>query len=58
MGRRIRWLGIVMILCFALVLVQLTNLQFRKANQLASAAGNPRNTALHYDNKQRRYRCG
>ena len=31
MGRRIRWLGIVMMLCFGLVLVQLVNIQFRRA---------------------------
>jgi hypothetical protein len=27
-GRRIRWLGIVMLLCFGLVVVQLVNIQF------------------------------
>ena len=39
MGRRIRWMGLVMILCFALVLVQLANLQFRRANELATRGG-------------------
>jgi len=34
MGRRIRWLGVVLILCFGLVLVQLTNIQFHQAPQL------------------------
>jgi peptidoglycan glycosyltransferase len=50
MGRRIRWLGIVLILCFALVLIQLTNLQFRRAHQLASASANPRNQSKILDN--------
>ncbi len=33
MGRRIRWLGIVMLLCFAVVLVQLTHIQFGEAQE-------------------------
>jgi cell division protein FtsI/penicillin-binding protein 2 len=41
MGRRIRWLGLVMILCFALVVVQLINIQFRKAGALANSPNNP-----------------
>ena len=50
MGRRIRWLGIVMILCFGAVVVQLVNVQHLKAPQLDAAAGNPRNAALAADN--------
>src|SRR5271154_2486973 len=50
MGRRIRWLGIVLILCFGLVLVQLTNIQFRKASALAQSGDNPVNRAPNFDN--------
>jgi penicillin-binding protein A len=50
MGRRIRWLGIVLIVCFGLVLVQLVNIQFRRAPALANAPDNPRNEVNHYDN--------
>src|ERR1700728_2437849 len=50
MGRRIRWLGLVLILCFALVIVQLTNIQFRKASALASSPNNPVNRAPNFDN--------
>ncbi len=52
MGRRIRWMGVVMILCFALVLVQLVNLQFRRANELATAAANPRNKLADLNNQR------
>lgn len=48
MGRRIRWLGVILILCFGLVLVQLVNVQFRQANALNSASANPRQVALKY----------
>jgi len=50
MGRRIRWMGLVMILCFALVLVQLVNLQFRRSTELATAAANPRNRLQDLNN--------
>jgi peptidoglycan glycosyltransferase len=50
MGRRIRWLGIVMILCFGLVIVQLTNIQFRKASALAQSADNPVNRVPDFNN--------
>jgi peptidoglycan glycosyltransferase len=52
MGRRIRWLGIVLILCFGLVLGQLVNIQFRRASALASSPDNPRNSQLHLDNNR------
>ena len=52
MGRRIRWLGVVLILCFGLVIVQLTNIQFRKAPALASSANNPVNRIPNYDNNR------
>jgi len=44
MGRRIRWLGLVLVICFALVLLQLTNIQVRQASSLNAATTNPRNT--------------
>jgi penicillin-binding protein A len=52
MGRRIRWLGVVLIICFGLVLAQLVNIQFRRASALANAPDNPRNLATHYDNNR------
>jgi len=50
MGRRIRWLGVTMMLCFALLIVQLANIQFRRAPALASSPYNPRVAAETYDN--------
>jgi len=50
MGRRIRWLGVVMILCFALICVQLGNIQFAKAHKLATSPYNPQVAVLKYDN--------
>jgi penicillin-binding protein A len=50
MGRRIRWLGIAMLLCFSLVLVQLVNIQFIKAPALRASPDNPRNEGQQYDN--------
>ena len=41
MGRRIRWLGVVLVLCFALVIVQLINIQFRQASALGQLPGEP-----------------
>jgi len=38
MGRRIRWLGVVLILCFGLVIIQLTNIQFHRAPALRTKA--------------------
>jgi peptidoglycan glycosyltransferase len=49
-GRRIRWLGVVMVICFALVIVQLANIQFRQANALANSPTNPRNAIKKFDN--------
>jgi peptidoglycan glycosyltransferase len=43
-------LGVVLILCFALILLQLTNIQFHRAAALANSAGNPRNAFKVYDN--------
>ncbi|HVB90777.1 MAG TPA: penicillin-binding transpeptidase domain-containing protein [Acidimicrobiales bacterium] len=50
MGRRIRWLGLVMVCSFALVIVQLVNIQFRRAPALASSPFNPRVAELRFDN--------
>jgi peptidoglycan glycosyltransferase len=41
-GRRIRWLGVVVVICFAGVIVQLVNIQFRQASALANSPDNPR----------------
>jgi peptidoglycan glycosyltransferase len=50
MSRRIRWLGVVLILCFGLVIVQLTNIQFRKAAALTQSADNPVNRVPNFNN--------
>jgi penicillin-binding protein A len=50
MGRRIRWLGVGMLLCFSLVLVQLVNVQFLRAPALRASSYNPRNISQKYDN--------
>jgi peptidoglycan glycosyltransferase len=52
MGRRIRWLGVVLVLCFALVIVQLINIQFRQASALANSPDNPRVAATRFDNER------
>ena len=50
MGRRIRWLGVVFLLCFGLIIVQLVNVQFVKAHQLSTSPYNPRVAVHKYDN--------
>jgi len=50
MRRRIRWLGVFMVLCFGLIAVQLVNIQFVKAHQLANSPDNPRIAVLKFDN--------
>ena len=52
MGRRIRWLGIVMLLCFGLVVFQLVNIQFVKAKALANSPYNPRVSKNVLDNQR------
>jgi peptidoglycan glycosyltransferase len=52
MGRRIRWLGLVLVLCFAAVLAQLVNIQLRKATALNASKTNPRNSVLAADNQR------
>jgi penicillin-binding protein A len=51
-GRRIRWLGVVLLACFALVIVQLANIQFRQAGALANSPFNPRVAEKVFDNQR------
>ena len=39
-----------MLLCFAVVLVQLTHIQFGEAKKLADSGQNPKNATLKYNN--------
>jgi peptidoglycan glycosyltransferase len=50
MGRRIRWLGVIMVVCLGLVVVQLVNIQLVKAKQLQASPFNPRVSAQKYVN--------
>lgn len=52
MGRRIRWMGLVLIVCFGLVILQLVNVQFRQAAALTASTFNPRNTSQRFDNQR------
>jgi len=52
MGRRIRWVGLVLILCFALVILQLVNVQFREASAIAKTPDNPHVTSTRFDNQR------
>jgi peptidoglycan glycosyltransferase len=52
MGRRIRWLGVIMVVCLGLVVVQLVNIQVVKAPALRESAFNPRNGGKQYDNQR------
>jgi penicillin-binding protein A len=51
-SRRIRWLAIVMLLCFAEILGQLTHIQFGEAKNLADSSNDPKNFAAKYDNQR------
>ncbi len=42
MGRRIRWLGVIMVVCLGLVVIQLVNIQLVKAKALQTSPFNPR----------------
>jgi len=46
MERRIRWLGVVMALCFVALFVQLNNIQIVKAHALSTSLKNPRVIAV------------
>jgi peptidoglycan glycosyltransferase len=52
MGRRIRGLGVILLLAFALVIAQLVNIQKVKAPSLQASAFNPRNQAKSFDNNR------
>jgi peptidoglycan glycosyltransferase len=49
-GRRIRWLGLALAMCFALVLGQLVNIQVRQAQALDNSPENPRIASMRDDN--------
>jgi peptidoglycan glycosyltransferase len=49
MGRRIRWLGIGMVVCFLALFLQLNNVQVIKAHQYATSASNPTAIEAKYD---------
>ena len=50
MGRRIRWLGVIMVVCLGLVVAQLVNIQLVKAKQLQNSPNNPGVAAAKYNN--------
>ena len=50
MGRRIRWLGVIMVVCLGLVVAQLVNIQLVKAKQLQSSPNNPAVASQRYIN--------
>jgi len=50
MGRRIRWLGVIMVVCLGLVVAQLVNIQLVKAKQLQSSPNNPAIASQQYIN--------
>lgn len=50
MGRRIRWLGVVLIACMGLVIVQLVNIQLVRGKALRTSPYNPRVASLRYHN--------
>jgi peptidoglycan glycosyltransferase len=47
--KRIRWLGLFILLCFVAVFVQLNNLQVVQAHKYATAPGNPSVIAARYN---------
>ncbi len=52
MGRRIRWLGVILVACLGLVAAQLVNIQLVKAKALQTSPFNPR-VAVQRDNNPR-----
>jgi penicillin-binding protein A len=50
MGRRIRWLGVIMVVCLGLVIVQLVNIQLVKGKALQTSSNNPRIAATRSSN--------
>jgi penicillin-binding protein A len=51
-GRRIRWLGLIMVLCLGAVVAQLVNIQDVKAPALQASPNNPGNVATAADNER------
>jgi peptidoglycan glycosyltransferase len=49
LSKRIRWLGLFILLCFVAVFVQLNNLQVVQAHKYATASGNPAVIAARYN---------
>jgi cell division protein FtsI/penicillin-binding protein 2 len=52
MGRRIRWLGLILVISLSLVVVQLVNIQFVKGPALRASASNPRNQGKALNNQR------
>ena len=50
MGRRIRWLGVVMVVALGLIVLQLVNIQLVKAKALSTSPDNPRLAGQLVDN--------
>jgi peptidoglycan glycosyltransferase len=50
MGRRIRWLGVIMVACLGLVVVQLVNIQLVRAKALQTSQYNPRISSQRFNN--------
>ena len=50
MGRRIRWLGVIMVICFGLVIFQLVNIQLIRAKALQTSQFNPRVASQIFNN--------
>lgn len=50
MGRRIRWLGVILVVCLGLVAAQLVNIQLVKAKALQNSPYNPRVASQAYIN--------
>jgi peptidoglycan glycosyltransferase len=50
MGRRIQWLGVGLMLCFALVIAQLVNIQVKEATALNKSPTNRRNHTKIFEN--------
>src|SRR5271170_523653 len=50
MGRRIRWLGVIMVVCLGLVIVQLVNIQLVQEHKLTDSPDNPGNLTMNLDN--------
>src|ERR1700749_2702650 len=50
MGRRIRWLGVILVVCLGLLAAQLVNIQLVKAKALQDSPYNPRIASQAYIN--------